>query len=76
MSINVLDMRIAVSWRTLTGWATLLPTLQPEGTLQMVRDEVELLDRWAEEYPERSDALLALADRWRRLAVRLKARAN
>ena len=46
MSLDELDMRIAVSWRTLVAWTAILPSLHPEGTLEMVGEEVDLLDRW------------------------------
>lgn len=76
MTAEELEHRIAISRRTVVGWRTLLATLQPEGALQLAGDEIEALVAIAASYPERSDEVEMLIDRWEDLVVRLRARAH
>ena len=45
MTPDELEYRIGISRRTAVGWRELLSTLQPEGTLEMISDEIEILAR-------------------------------
>jgi hypothetical protein len=75
MTPEELDHRIGISRRTVVGWRISLSTLQPEGSLQMIGDEVDTLDSIAIAYPERADEVALLIDNWEDLAKRLRAKA-
>jgi hypothetical protein len=76
MTPDELDRHIVISRRTAVGWRELLSALQPERTLRMVSDEMEILDGLFIACPARADELVALMDQWQDLAEQLKAKAN
>ena len=76
MTAEELDHRIGISRQTVVGWRQMLSALQPEGALQMIGDEVEMLDTIAIAYPERADEVAVLIDQWEDLSERLRARAH
>lgn len=47
-----------------------------EDALALIRAEIDLLRRWAIEFPARSRALLVLAEEWELMSVRFMGKAN